>query len=162
LKNTNKNSISADTKKNEDSADNKVFKLSLFDSKLPFVFIKIAKYSNNYRISTNYEFLNLNYNLKINYIRDVKKIDKNHLFEISSKNFKIKDKLSFLKKLHISNDNYIKIYNYIDKNYNTSIYIFERVYNNDINVSLLFTSEIFYNINDYLIDHFEFKNMLDK
>jgi len=138
-------------------------KIKLFDTPLPFVYVKISSISNRYRISANYEFLNTKYNLKINYIRKLSKIDQNELFYVDNNliNF-MDDSIELFETFDLSdkvNTNYIEVYKYIDPVHkNTIIYFFKRVFNNDVSSSVLFVSDIFFNLNLYFTQSFAFLN----
>lgn len=84
-------------------------KIQLFHETDPFIYIQHDLNSKRYRISTNYEFLNNEYNLKIQFIRDfnnIKKIisnkynkhHKNNIFDI----FDYKDNSSIFFKNNIN------------------------------------------------------------
>jgi hypothetical protein len=68
-----------------DSNPNLNIKIQLFKEPNPFIFIQNDLYSKRYRISTNYKYLNEQYGLKIQFLRDFNKIEnlpKNSLFKV--------------------------------------------------------------------------------
>ncbi len=128
-------------------------KIKLYTRNLPYIYLKYNINSNRYRISSNYEFLNKNYDLKIQYIRDLNKIDKNNiLFNIKDKCITLKDDDKFDKDTFKEDDlNFVNVYKYINHNFKkTIIFIFKRVYKDDINYSIFFSSDVFYSLNEYL------------
>jgi len=150
--NNSKDQISVDMLPKKDTITQKI---SIFDNPLPFFYIKMDKLSNKYRISLNYEYLNIKYNLKINYIRDLDKIDKNLLFEICNENnvsIEESPAVRYIKdEFKITDDNYLEISKYEDDYYvGTVFYIFKRVYKDDVSYSVLFFSDIFFNLNMFL------------
>jgi hypothetical protein len=161
LQNNQKNKIEHQTKDL-----NLNIKLQLFYEKDPFIFIQNNLNSKRYRISTNFEYLNKQYNLKLQYIRDFDNLHplykklKNELFEIikhkdgnSSICFKNQDKFEeLIFKIEADNGlNILKIYKYISGNKKlknrSSLIIFNKIgydLNNiesSSNYSLFFASE---------------------
>ncbi len=151
-----KTDAKANYKSSKDSTLTK--KICLLHKFSPFIFLKLDYESARYRISTNYEFLNKNFNLKINYIRDLEKVDRldNSIFEI--KDNKIIPDQEYFKsfRIDVSSTNYCTVHKYLDKTEEnvSSILIFERVYiekdEKDTNYSILFVSDEFFSFNSYL------------
>ncbi len=129
-------------------------KIGLLSRTSPFIFLKLDKISDRYRISANYKYLNTTFNLKINYIRDLGKIQNsvNGLFTIQESG--IQDISDVFKrfKVKVENNNYCIVYKHLEEDDDTknSILIFERYHNGTINYSVLFVSTEFFNIDQYL------------
>lgn len=132
-------------------------KLNLFTSNSPYFYIKLSHCSNTYRISLNYEFLNKTYGLKLKFIRNLSKIHQqyNKYFNINNKIVLFnKDVFHESSEIIISDDNKIIINKIIidglNNNDKTSLFIFKRIYKNDINYSILFCSTVNYTLDEFL------------
>jgi hypothetical protein len=151
-------------------------RVQLFHEPNPFIYIQHDLDSKRYRVSTNYQYLNTEYNLKIQFIRnfgqyDLETLINNPLIEIlkhpsKSQNeltysvyFKTKQYQELEFKNSITNEtnnisNNLKIFKYIygsvNNNNRTSVIIFNKKFGNDSNYSMLFVSEQFANVIDFL------------
>ena len=150
-----------------------IIKTPLMIESEPFFYIKMNKDCNNYRVSFNYDHLNKTYGIKFNFIRNLGKISikKNDIFDIindrvniiyDDKNQKLKDGLYNIQKelfnakvLDSKINNSCQITKFIFKNKYadddlTTIFILKRIYENDVNYSMLFSSRKYYKIDDFL------------
>jgi hypothetical protein len=151
-------------------------RIQLFHEPNPFIYIQHDLESKRYRVSTNYQYLNTEYNLKIQFLRNFNQyhsdeLINNPLIEVlkhPGKNtneltysiyfkFKQYQELEFKNITGTDNDlisNNLKIFKYIygtiEESNRTSVIIFNKKFGNDSNYSLLFTSEKFINIIEFL------------
>lgn len=112
----------------------------------PYFFIKWARNDKRYRVSASFKYLNTNYGLHINIIRDLNKES-----TINPPANKIKFLLSLL-----NNQDYniisstLKYVNYIDKDEETEIFFIKRSFNGEDNHVLVFFSLKYWSLNDYV------------
>jgi len=118
-----------------------VVPLGLINQK-PYFFIKWAKKDKRYRVSTSFKFMNTKYGLHINIIRNLTKVkDINYLNNL----------LYLLKqnpKTNITNDFYY--YNITDEENKTEIFLIERRWDNEKNITIVFFSINYWSLRDYL------------
>lgn len=140
----------------EDSA---VIKLPILHRSTPYVYVKMDLSSKSYRLSANYKYLNEQYNLKINFIRDFNKIDcvNNKYFSVDTT-----DDISVL----LKNSTEWQTWNMGDSvkgllisrlivtegSDTNTIIVLKRFYDDDINYSLFFASTKYYTIDQFLGD----------
>jgi len=132
-------------------------KVPIFNRSVPYIYIKMNDIDSKYRVSSNYKYLNEQYNLKINFIRDLDKISNknNEFFILDSSNIKPVGDFELIK-CEINDTNYTNIYKTIitEKVYNktetTTLMIIERVYREDINYSVFFTSTLYYSLDEFI------------
>lgn len=161
---------------NENGGNNLNIRIQLFKETNPFIYIQNDLDSRRYRISTNYEYLNSKYNLKIQFIRDLNKLDKrigsqnlimDWLIHKEQQSIYFKDDIQLnVEELEFKFNsdsiwNIFKVfrYSYGDKEHNnrTSILIFNKKFGNDSGYSLFFASESFLNIEDFLYSQYKQK-----
>ncbi len=149
------------------SDNNLNIRIQLFREPNPFIYIQHDLSSKRYRVSTNYKYLNEEYKLKIQFIRNFSALDikhENSLIEIlshSSLNFSVFFKCTNFEELEFKHENEygtssLKLFKFIDGskecNNRTSIIIFNKRYLAETSYSLFFTSEKFNNIDEFLVD----------
>lgn len=111
----------------------------------PYFFIKWACADKRYRISASFKYLNTNYGLHINIIRDFNKIKAEDATD------KIKYLLSLINKLSAKNITAgLNYSSYCDDAEETEIFFIEREYNGEINKVIVFFSLKHWSFNDYL------------
>jgi hypothetical protein len=133
-------------------------KIPILHRTIPYVYIKASTVCNSYRLSGNYKYLNEHYNLKINFIRDLIKIDGNHwdnkYFSIDPfGNVTTKEKSLWQEWcLNAAQDNTLMIYRLIikDEKGDSTLIILNREYKDEKNSSVFFASNCYYNINQFL------------
>ena len=142
-------------------SENINFKIPILHRTVPYVYVKMNNFNNRYRLSCNYRYLNEHYGLKINFIRDLTKLEKleNTFFKITDNTIKLND-LNMLKDLKKvvnqtwelgSDKNTLKIVRLIhDK---CTMIIFHRIFENDENYSIFYASKTIPNINTFLKDY---------
>jgi hypothetical protein len=113
-----------------------------YEKEPPYFFVKWITDNKRYRISTSFKYLNIKYNLHINIIRDFEKSLDIKKFLYIFKKFKLQEKIS------LYNDLYY--YTIIDRENSTQIFYVERLWNNEINGTIVFFSEEFWSLNKYL------------
>lgn len=137
----------------------------------PFFYIKMDKECNKYRVSFNYDHLNKMYDIKFNFIRNLNKINiKNNcvfnivndkvnvnlnLIEEQHERYIIEKKEFNVKVLDSKITNSCHITKFIFKNKFTptditTIFVLRRLYDTDVNYSMLFSSYKYYKIDDFL------------
>lgn len=138
--------------------DSLSLKIPILHRTVPYIYIKTSITCNSYRLSGNYKYLNEHYNLKINFIRDLDKINndnKNNKYFIldNNNNINIKDGDKWQKwKIGSDTNNELHISRLIvDSALGAStIIILQRKYFEDINYSIFFSSTNYFNINSFL------------
>jgi hypothetical protein len=134
----------------------KIFITLLGNEQPPYFFIRWSKEDKRYRISASFKYLNLNYGLHINIIRDFTKIDYLELDLESSKDNKghnIKFLLSLLNKHIIGDNNIDHDLDYIeclDLTEGTQVFFIKRIYDDYPNYTIVFFSLNHWSFNDYL------------
>lgn len=145
-------------------------RIQLFREPNPFIYIQHDLNSKRYRVSTNYKYLNEEYKLKIQFIRNFSALDikyRNSLIEILShpgkdfKDYSVFFKCTDFEELEFKNENTygsssLKLFKFIvgskNSNNRTSIIIFNKRYLTESSYSLFFSSEKFNNLDEFLID----------
>lgn len=112
----------------------------------PHFFIKWVKDNKRYRISASFKYLNTNYKLHINIIRD---FGKKELEPI-----RLKYLLSLIKQhqridLDVAEDS-PKIYRYKDSDKKTEVFLVQREFDGEIGSTLVFFSLSYWSLADYL------------
>ena len=165
--------------KSTDTGNNLNIRIQLFKESNPFIYIQNDLDSKRYRISTNYEYLNSKFNLRIQFVRDFNKLEK-----LGSKRSDIKtntliewlifkdqqsiyfkdpssvevDEMEFKYNSVAVNDtwNIFKIFKYTFGTYEqknrTSVLIFNKKFGDDSSYSLFFSSEKFVNLDEFLLE----------
>ena len=140
-------------------------KIPILHRTIPYVYIKASTVCNSYRLSGNYKYLNEHYQLKINFIRDLHKVEKYHwankYFNIDNNcNIEI-DLNSNWQTWNLSDtpNNILTINRLIVKDAlgDSTIIVLNRNYNSDLNSSLFFASSEYFSINQFLDAHKEGK-----
>lgn len=133
-------------------------KIPILHRTIPYIYIKASTVCNSYRLSGNYKYLNEHYNLKINFIRDLTKISEwnwnNSYFNINNDvSIGIKTKHDW-QTWNLSHDthNSLSINRLIIKSDkgDSTIIILNRDYRGETNSSVFFSSNCYYNINQFL------------
>lgn len=153
-----------------DSNPNLNIKIQLFKEPNPFIFIQNDLYSKRYRISTNYKYLNEQYGLKIQFLRDFNKIEslpRNSLFKVVRGSANYSDSMYFTTReyqdLEFKHEPIadtktcfkVSYYNYgsLKNSDRTVLFVFHKVYEEigetDTNYSLFFASEKYF-LKDFL------------
>lgn len=133
--------------------ENISLKIPIQNRSAPYIFCRISDSTHNYRISCNYEYLNTTYNLKINFYRNLKEINKNKFITIYQNDIKLND---FDKWQHwtleVDKDNYIYISRLVvnESASCNSIVVFRRFFHMDYNCSVFFSSDKYHNINQFI------------
>jgi hypothetical protein len=128
-------------------------KVPIMHRSVPYVYLKMSNDCNRYRLSANYKYLNENYNLKMNFIRDLEKIynNNNKFFNIVDNKIIIKDRVQAAKyqTWEVGDDfNKLNITRIIFEA--TTILILHRDYKGDINHSLFYASTDDIDLNIFL------------
>lgn len=122
----------------------------------PHFFIKVDTIDKRYRISASFKYLNQTWDLKINIIRDLNKINYNKIITESDDSIIFSDEaLKILPQYNIYFDNISGIDNvYIQRMFDpinsTVIFIITRTHKEDQNTTVIFFSKDFWEINSYL------------
>jgi hypothetical protein len=150
----------------ENIENNLNIRIQLFREPNPFIYIQHDLGSKRYRVSTNYKYLNEEYKLKIQFIRNFSALDikyKNSLIEIlshSGQNFSVFFKCTNFEEIEFKHDtetgsSSLKLFKFIDGNKSnddrTSIIIFNKRFCSESSYSLFFASEKFNNLDEFLI-----------
>jgi len=154
-------------KQNNTIATQIIKKIPLMIGKEPYFYLKLSKDSNLYRLSLNYEYINKVFNIKLKFIRNLNKVllKKNNIFTIDkSKIYDFKNTVSSIYNIIIdeydicvfsqpNNKCYVSKYTFINKLDDsdvTTIFIVNRSYNYEENYSILFSSNMYYDIDTFL------------
>ena len=118
----------------------------------PHFFIKLDNTEKRYRISASFKYLNENWGLKINIIRDMNKIPKSSLITKTADNLSFDSEIASDLGLELDRRTDIQdlvIERIFDANSETVVFIISRTYDSDRNTALVFFSKNFWNVEEF-------------
>ena len=131
-------------------------KIQISYREVPYIYVKMSTINNSYRLSANYKYLNEQYNLKINFLRNLDTLFNNEIFIIKDQGIHLNKKFMDMSQSWRIQDNELNNLNVtrliLNDKYENSIIILKRDYFGDINYSLFFCSTFYHSLAEFLKD----------
>jgi len=116
-----------------------VFYLSKDSKESPYFFIKWSDVEKRYRVSASFKYLNKKYGIRINIVRDLKKIQQlDKIYEL------------FRDTIEGNLDNGFRYKKFYDQKKQTEIFYIEREWDNEVSCVVVFFSLKYWKLDDYL------------
>jgi len=114
----------------------------------PHFYLKWFPDNKRYRVSISYRFLHRTWDLRVNIIRDLNRISNNNMefiYKLFKKHCSKESKISFL-----DENNKLGFLHIIDSKNHAEFFLFERIFCGEKNRLLVFISDKYWSIEDYI------------